>query len=150
MFNINDRVAVFFGGNSTFSAHARIVDAGVVTAIVGEVISTSSGLCFAKVDGYSAWVNGGGVLIPGDGWVGERPAEVAPVTRYVIERRIEFSNSRRNRWEPLKGYDNAASANDALTDLFAAARLRGFARAKGGGRVTDYRLTEVKQSGAWR
>ena len=65
IFNINDKVAVFFNGNSTFTPHARIIDVGVVTGIVGEVISTSSGLCFTKVDGYDAWGNGGGLLIPG-------------------------------------------------------------------------------------
>lgn len=60
---------------------------------------------------------------------------------YLIERKLEFKTVE-PRWEPYHFCDTLQQAEERMACEYSRALLHGFGTSKGGGRITEYRITE--------
>ena len=60
---------------------------------------------------------------------------------YLIERKLEFKTVK-PRWEPYCFYDTLQEAEERVAMEYRCAREHGFGQSKGGGQITEYRITE--------
>jgi hypothetical protein len=61
--------------------------------------------------------------------------------QYLIERKLEFKTVK-PRWEPQTFCDTLQEAEEYIALFNRCAEEHGFGQSKGGGKITEYRITE--------